>query len=190
MATKFISGGWTKVVKACAAIFSKSGAAKSGNEKTAAAESAIINSRRDFVKYFLFGSAVTWALAAFYGLSRFFTPPKTKAVAPPKFVDLAKNADTIEINSSLVFPFGDRPAILIREKSGKFLAYFATCPHLGCIVQFNAKSAQILCPCHEGIFDLNGKNFSGPPTEPLEPLAVHVTRKNKIRITLPGAEAT
>lgn len=150
-------------------------------------DNRIRDSRRGFIKYFLFGSAITWMLTAIYGLFRFFTPSKTKEIALPKSVALTKNADSIEINSGMIFRFGDKPAILIREKTGKFKAYFATCPHLGCMVQYNPNSGMIVCPCHEGIFDINGKNLSGPPTEPLDHLVVHVNRANKIQIFIPGA---
>jgi cytochrome b6-f complex iron-sulfur subunit len=158
------------------------------NEKKPALESETPDSRRGFIKYFLLGSALAWILAAFYGFFRFFSPQKTKENALPKSVDLTKNADSFEINSSMIFRYGDRPAILIREKTGKFKAYFATCPHLGCMVQYNPQSAMIVCPCHDGVFDLNGKNFAGPPTEPLDHLVVHVNRTNKIRIFIPGTE--
>ena len=171
----------------------ESGNTKTGNgdnDKASVHGSEMLDSRRSFIKYFLFGSAVTWTMATFYGLARFFKPPKTHKRAQPKFVDIAKKSDNIEINSSLIFQYGDRPAILIRNKTGKFMAYFATCPHLECIVQYNPKSQMIVCPCHDGIFNLNGKNFAGPPTEPLEALVVQVNRKSKIRVSKPTIEET
>ena len=157
------------------------------NEKAADVERLPLQSRRGFIKYFLFGSAFTWLLSAFYGFFRFFTPPKVKEKPLLKSVDLPKDADSFEKNSSMIFRFGDKPAILIREKTGQFKAYFATCTHLGCLVQYNPKTGMIICPCHDGIFDLNGKNVAGPPTEPLDHLDVHFSRTNKIRIFLPGS---
>jgi len=190
MAIKYISAIRAKISKLFAAKLSKSKKVADNTEKTPLPAGEMSESRRSFIKYFLFGSAFTWILAAFYGLFRFVSPPETKESALPKFVDLPKSADTIEINSSMMFHYGDKPAIIIREKTGKFLAYFATCPHLGCMVQYNQKSAMIICPCHEGIFDIHGKNFSGPPTEPLESLVVHVSRANKIRVAKPGLQET
>jgi Rieske Fe-S protein len=84
-----------------------------------------------------------------------------------------------------MFPFGSRPAMLIKTESGKLVAFFANCPHLDCTVQFHRVSKQIVCNCHDGIFDLDGKNISGPPKSPLIPLIVRVLSKNKIRFFRP-----
>jgi cytochrome b6-f complex iron-sulfur subunit len=157
-------------------------------EKTPAAECEASTSRRGFIRHFLFGSAATWAVAACYGLFRFFAPPKVKGGTLPKYVDVGKSPESIAVNSGLVYSFGSKPALLIRDKSGGFRSYFATCPHLACTVQYDPQSRMIICPCHEGVFDLNGKNVSGPPTEPLVPLIVHLSRDNKIRIERPGTE--
>jgi Rieske Fe-S protein len=160
------------------------------NEKKPAAESEVTGSRRHFIKYFLIGSAATWATAGFAMLWRFFTPSRAKQSLAPKFVDLDKSVDKIEANSSMIFRFGEKPAILIRDKSGAFISFFATCPHLGCLVQYHPQSGTIVCPCHDGIFDIKGKNVSGPPTEPLARLAVIPGRQNRIRVQIPGTEKT
>jgi cytochrome b6-f complex iron-sulfur subunit len=33
---------------------------------------------------------------------------------------------------------------------------------------------RIWCACHNGVYDLSGKNVSGPPPRPLEAYDVHV----------------
>ncbi|MBN2346086.1 MAG: Rieske (2Fe-2S) protein [Candidatus Aminicenantes bacterium] len=146
------------------------------------------SSRRGFIKYFLFGNALTWAGAAFYGLIRFFSPFKAATNALPRSVILAKHVDQVERNSGLIFRYGEKPAILIHTKNDEFLAYFAACPHLGCLVQYSPRAERIICPCHDGVFDLHGKNISGPPTEPLDPLEVKIIRKHRIQVSIPGVE--
>src|SRR4029077_15596077 len=37
------------------------------------------------------------------------------------------------------------------------------CTHAGCTVQYNANKMEVICPCHQGTFDLNGNVVSGPP---------------------------
>jgi nitrite reductase/ring-hydroxylating ferredoxin subunit len=39
------------------------------------------------------------------------------------------------------------------------------CPHLGCRVHFDRTRNQFVCPCHDGIFDAEGRAVSGPPAE-------------------------
>ncbi len=48
------------------------------------------------------------------------------------------------------------------------------CTHLGCTVQYRPDLMQIWCACHNGHYNLNGVNVSGPPPRPLTPYAVNV----------------
>ena len=58
-------------------------------------------------------------------------------------------------------------AILIIRTSQGFKAYSAICTHLGCLVEWDGKKREIICPCHAGLFDLDGKVVAGPPPRPL-----------------------
>ena len=48
----------------------------------------------------------------------------------------------------------------------------ATCTHLDCTVQFKSDQSILWCACHNGKYDLNGRNISGPPPRPLDPFRV------------------
>ena len=50
----------------------------------------------------------------------------------------------------------------------------AVCTHLGCTVQYRGADRTIWCACHNGLYDLEGHNVSGPPPRPLEVYVVHV----------------
>jgi Rieske Fe-S protein len=63
----------------------------------------------------------------------------------------------------------------VRTQEGRYRAYSATCTHLNCTVQYRGDIKQIWCACHNGIYDLNGKNVSGPPPRPLDEYAVNVS---------------
>jgi Rieske Fe-S protein len=47
-------------------------------------------------------------------------------------------------------------------------AFNALCTHIDCTVKYRADKGDIFCACHEGVYDLNGRNISGPPPRPLE----------------------
>jgi Rieske Fe-S protein len=66
--------------------------------------------------------------------------------------------------------------------SGELRAFSAVCTHLSCIVQYRPDLTQIWCACHNGHYDLNGKNIAGPPPKPLEEYAVNV-RGDKIVVS-------
>ncbi|WP_269526007.1 ubiquinol-cytochrome c reductase iron-sulfur subunit [Coraliomargarita parva] len=62
----------------------------------------------------------------------------------------------------------DGSALLLLRTTEGVRAFSAICPHLGCLVNWDGKNAQIVCPCHAGIFDTNGQVVSGPPPRGLK----------------------
>jgi Rieske Fe-S protein len=61
------------------------------------------------------------------------------------------------------------------RSDGAYVAMAATCTHLSCTVQYRSDIRQVWCACHNGIYDLAGRNVSGPPPRPLEVYDVHVS---------------
>jgi Rieske Fe-S protein len=106
--------------------------------------------------------------------------PIFKFMVPPEIVEAVQNSvsggklNDIPPNSGKIFKFGSKPGILIRTVSGDVKAFSASCTHLDCIVQYDPAGKQIVCNCHGGKYDLNGKNVSGPPPRPLEEYTVNV----------------
>jgi menaquinol-cytochrome c reductase iron-sulfur subunit len=41
------------------------------------------------------------------------------------------------------------------------------CTHMQCAVRYEPGLRQFLCPCHGGLYDLDGTNVGGPPPRPL-----------------------
>ena len=41
-------------------------------------------------------------------------------------------------------------------------------------MQYKQSEGKIWCACHDGRYDLDGRNISGPPPRPLERYDVHV----------------
>jgi Rieske Fe-S protein len=137
-------------------------------------------SRRDFLNYILGFSVIGWTAAIIYPLFRYLKPPLAPEV-DVKNIKLGKVTD-FQVNSSKMFKLGNKPGILIRTSEGEFKAFNATCTHLDCTVQFKAEDKAIWCACHNGIYDLNGKNVSGPPPAPLTPISVTV-QKDEVFVT-------
>jgi Rieske Fe-S protein len=48
-------------------------------------------------------------------------------------------------------------------QSDEFVALSSICPHLGCRVHWEPQNNRFFCPCHNGVFDPEGKPVSGPP---------------------------
>jgi cytochrome b6-f complex iron-sulfur subunit len=61
---------------------------------------------------------------------------------------------------------GDTPAIIIHKPTG-YIVLSRVCTHLGCLVNYHKDRQLLICPCHNGIYDLDGNVVSGPPPRPL-----------------------
>jgi len=121
----------------------------------------------------LLGTGVAASIASFiYPAIRYIIPPLV-GESPSRSVVAAKVAE-IKRNSGKIFKFGSRPALLVRTADGNFKAFSAVCTHLNCTVQYREDLHQIWCACHNGLYDLEGRNVSGPPPRPLESYEVHV----------------
>jgi Rieske Fe-S protein len=130
-------------------------------------------SRRRFVDYLLGTSAFATLAAILYPIFRFMVPPEI-VEAQQNSVLAGKTAE-VPVNSGKIFKFGSKPGLLVRTQAGDFKAFSASCTHLDCIVQYDPNSKQITCACHNGAYDLTGKNISGPPPRPLEEFVVKVS---------------
>lgn len=121
--------------------------------------------RRDFLKYFLTTGLIGFAVSIFYPLFSYLKPPKQNEVEVSSV--MAGKVDDFVPNSGKIIKFGSKPVILIRLKDKTFRAFSATCTHLACTVQYRKDLGLIWCACHNGKYDLNGRNISGPPPRPL-----------------------
>ena len=129
--------------------------------------------RRDFLDWFLSITAGGFALSIFYPLTRYLIPPHV-AESSARTVILAVKAQEVKANSGQIFRFGSQAGIIVRSEAGELKAFSAICTHLACIVQYRSDLGHIWCACHNGHFDLNGRNIAGPPPRPLEPFMVNV----------------
>jgi cytochrome b6-f complex iron-sulfur subunit len=136
--------------------------------------------RRRFLDYLLGTSVVATMGAIFYPIFRFMSPPPI-IEAMQNSVEGGKLAE-LPVNSGKIFKFGSKPGILVRTESGELKAFSAVCTHLECIVQYRPDTKQIWCACHNGQYNLSGKNIGGPPPRPLEEYKVN-TRGDDIVIT-------
>ena len=138
-------------------------------------------SRRRFVNWFLGTSAGAFFAAVFYPVSRYLVPPEV-GESTASTVTLPIKPDDVKPNTGQIFKFGSRPGILVRTASGELRAFSAVCTHLNCTVQYRADVSHIWCACHNGHYDLNGKNIEGPPPRPLDTFVVNV-RGNQVVVS-------
>lgn len=62
----------------------------------------------------------------------------------------------------------DKQEVAVVKKEERILALSTTCTHLGCRVYFRKKDKTFFCPCHRGVFDIEGRVIKGPPPKNLK----------------------
>lgn len=107
-----------------------------------------------------------------YPVVRYLVPPEVPE-AGARTVS-GGSAASLAPNSGRIVPFGSTPVILVRTPTGELRAFAGTCTHLDCTVQYRPDFEHIWCACHNGHYDLNGRNIAGPPPRPLAAFEVNL----------------
>jgi Rieske Fe-S protein len=130
--------------------------------------------RRRALNWFLGTSVGALFASIAYPVVRYLSPPSVPEATTSQVEAGSTNDPELMQQGFKILRFGSEPVILIRVSATDFRAFSATCTHLACIVGFRKALKVIWCNCHNGEYDLNGRNIAGPPPKPLTPFAVHV----------------
>jgi Rieske Fe-S protein len=145
----------------------------SGSDTSAATPLVPPDLPRRYLVNILLGTGLVASAASFlYPILRYLVPPKLPDLGGDAV--LAARVSELKPNTAKTFRFGTRPGLLVETASGEYRAMSATCTHLGCTVQYRPDLREVWCACHNGMYDLNGRNISGPPPRPLEAFEVQV----------------
>jgi menaquinol-cytochrome c reductase iron-sulfur subunit len=140
--------------------------------------------RRTFLAWLAGGVAGVWAV--FLGvplLGALFLQPK--AAQASDFVEVGSVAD-LKPDEPVSMSFTDtavdgyvhqvvqRSVWVVKSASGEVVAYTPVCPHLGCQYSWDAARKRFVCPCHNSVFDVDGKLQSGPAPRGLDALPSQV----------------
>ena len=134
--------------------------------------------RRRFMQVLLGGGLLASAVAFLYPVLRYLVPPAATDLGGDSVV--AAKVGELKVNSGKIFRFGSRPGLLVRTADGDYRAVSAVCTHLNCTVQYRSDVREVWCACHNGFYDLNGRNLSGPPPRPLDSYEVHINGEDVV----------
>ena len=129
-------------------------------------EVARLVSRRDLLGVALATTGAMAAGAAAGPMALFFqAPPAQRGRGADVFVG---KLDSIPVNGSVSRLVDGEEYVIVRRDETSLHALSATCTHSEvCLVNWDARRRQLICPCHRGTFDLDGNVVSGPPPRPL-----------------------
>lgn len=57
---------------------------------------------------------------------------------------------------------------VVRKSNSDIYVLSTVCTHMGCLVHWDDSKKEFLCPCHGGVYDIEGKVIAGPPPRPLD----------------------
>ncbi len=66
---------------------------------------------------------------------------------------------------------------VVKQGGENFTVFNPRCTHLTCAYSWKEEGphkGHFFCPCHDGVFDINGQVLGGPPPRPLDTLPVKV----------------
>lgn len=128
--------------------------------------------RKEFLSYLVGSSFLLMGLTGTSIISGYLWPPKKIEESGGEATQVGEEKD-IPLNSAKIVQHQNKPVLVVHTSSG-FIGLSAVCTHLGCIVKWSEEKKQILCPCHAGVFDIDGNVVSGPVPSPLPKVAVKV----------------
>lgn len=76
---------------------------------------------------------------------------------------------------------------VVRQSDTGARVFSNICTHLACRVLWHADIRNYVSPCHDGHFDMLGKNISGPPPRPLDEFVTKLEAGN-LSIRLPPSK--
>ena len=128
------------------------------------------DNRRKFLGLCLGGTTALFAGAAGWSVFRYLAPRQEATTAAKVTIPEQEMLP----GGAKFFEYAGSPAVLVKTTNNTLVALSAVCTHLGCIVQWEKKEQEFLCPCHAGRFTPEGNVISGPPPKPLAKLTVTV----------------
>ncbi len=137
-------------------------------------------SRRQFLNYTLTGVGGFMAAGITLPLVRFAIDPVVKASAETEMIAVTQVSQITNEPKRFDFKVNQVDgwyesevaySAWIYEQDGNIVALSPKCTHLGCTINWNTNADhqnRFFCPCHQGVFEKDGKNVEGtPPTQPL-----------------------
>jgi len=136
-------------------------------------------SRRDFIKLTTVAAGTVIGAAIGLPAIAYLIDPALKANTTDAWIPLGKlesyetgiptlvtfTRSTINGWEKTVNSYG---VFVLRKSDTDVVVFSNKCTHLGCHVNWNTDKKEYICPCHDGIFDINGNVLGGPPPRPLD----------------------
>lgn len=85
-----------------------------------------------------------------------------------------KSLKVLAPTEGAIINYQGKKTAVYRDETNEIHAYSAICPHLGCVLQWNASEKSFDCPCHGSRFTCQGKVVNGPAKGDLKRLDLNL----------------
>lgn len=122
-----------------------------------------------------------------------FTQKQTYDAGQPSVDRTGTNVRPLTNAVLLSWKDGTLPDVLDRKSEGETLTETEVgeigrklnvmanaCAHMGCPTRWSEEEKEIVCPCHGGIYDINGEHTGGPPPHGLWRYTFRITEEGDI----------
>ncbi len=122
--------------------------------------------RRRFLDALLATGLLGWLGTVLYPVLRYLKPlGGTETGGPIKLS--TEEAARLEREKYVIVRSGPSRVLVFEDAAQGLRALSAKCTHEGCTVQYVPGESVVLCACHNGRYDLDGRVLAGPPPRPL-----------------------
>jgi cytochrome b6-f complex iron-sulfur subunit len=122
--------------------------------------------RRKFLGLLTKAFLALWGVGGLGLVATYLRPPENEEESFERMVRVGMLAE-LRVGEARLVRHGVRPFYVIRLDTARVIAVSAVCTHVRCILGFDRERRALICPCHQGRFDLSGNVVSGPPPRPL-----------------------
>ncbi len=140
-------------------------------------------SRRGFLVRVSQAFLGVWGLGALSALTAYLRPPSSKEESAAERIVHAGALEDLRVGDGKMVRHGETPFYVVRTSQSQVIALSAVCTHLRCMLNYDKERKQMICPCHNGRFDLAGSVVAGPPPRPLPGYSVSI-RTGEIYVQL------
>ena len=151
-------------------------------ESRHAAEPVVPPRRRTILQWLTAGFLSLWGFGLLFVVSSFLKPPRSRRSLAERVIKVGPAAD-LPVGESKLVRHGREPIFVVRTTEDTFVGLAGVCTHLHCVLRWDSNERALLCPCHEGAFDVNGNVLKGPPPTPLRRFRVE-TRLGEVYLHL------
>ncbi len=123
--------------------------------------------RRRFLRRLSQGFLSIWGFGFLWVVGSFMKPPRSRRSLTERILKVG-SLDSLPVGAAQLVRHGREPIWVVRIDEENLVGLAGVCTHMHCVLGWQEHDRSLVCPCHDGAFDLNGNVLKGPAPRPLK----------------------